>query len=226
MDKSYFFLDIGGNSFGAQSEPCCEGLDSNQFLARILTEFKGFLKDRIVIEELIARISNRLYTSGWFIPLKYKLLYPDSDQEILVGPYKKRYEQANKLNTRFGIQLRTSFEDTDTITIYYNNTVVGKELIKLLVGKLAHILNNLFDPNNDCSYLNQIKIAEYSVHDNDIEMRELARDISNAEFPVIGLCFHISPEGKLYRFLQSTDGMDKLIQAFSLFLDVIVEDLG
>jgi len=226
MDKPLVFLDIGGNQFGAQSEPCCDGLDSNLFLARILTEFKIFLKDRITIEELISRISNRLYTAGWFIPIKYKLIFPDSDQEILIGTYKARYEQANKLNARFGIQIRTSFEDTDTITVYYNNSVVEKELVKHLSVKLAEILNSLFDPRDNCENIDEINIAEYSIHDNDIEVRDLSHGIDHAEFPMLGLCLHVDTNGKLYRFLQSTDGMDKLIQAFSLYFDVIVEDLG
>lgn len=225
MNKKLIFLDVGGNIYNAPSEPVTEGLNSNTFLSSILEEFKKYLKDRIVIEELIARVSDRLYNGGWFIPLQYRLIYPDNEAEIFVGSYKDRYTQANEADTAFGIQIRTSFEQNNVITLYYNTTVVSKEIVKELVNQLADIVNSMFDPNNDCRYLDAIGIAEYSVYDDDIETRDLARGIQSACFPTIGICFGLESGGKLHKYLNSIEGMDKLIQTLSLFFDNVVEQI-
>lgn len=225
-NKPLILLDIGGNYFGAQSEPVTTGLDGNKFLVSILEQFKTYIKDRITIEELISRISTRLYNGGWFIPLGYKLVYPSNEQEILIGSYKKRYSQANELNTAFGIQLRVSLDcDCSLITLYSNNTIVPKELVMELTYNLANITNTMLDPENNGKYLDEIDIAEYSVDDSDIENRDLARGIQHAEFPVIGVNFNLSPESKLYKYLDSTEGMAKLVHVLSVFFDFVVERL-
>jgi hypothetical protein len=223
--KPIIFLDVGGSAYNAPSEPVTNGLDSNTFLSSILEEYKNFLQDRITIDNLIHRMGSRLYNSGFFISLQYRLIYPDNEAEIFTGTYKERYEQANTADTAFGIQLRTSFEQDNAITLYFNNTVESKELVKELVNQLAEIINVTFDPNNDNQYLDEINIAEYSVYDDDIETRDLARGIQSACFPTIGICFGLESGGKLHKYLNSIEGMDKLVQTLSLFLDNVVEQI-
>jgi len=223
--ENIIFLDIGGTYYNAQSEPITEWLDGNKFLAEILDAYKTFIKDRITIEDLIGRLGTRLSTGGWYIPLEYTLVYPSNEQEILVGGYSKRYTQANELKVKFGIQMRISLENPNTITVYSTTTGKHRKLSYQFAGEFANILNTLIDPDNTCENIDEINIVEYSVYDDDLESRDLAYGIKEADFPVIGLCFHLNSGEKLAEFLDTSKGLDVITHSISLFMDSIAGDI-
>ena len=220
-----FFFDVGGTGFGAQSEPVGEDFDSNQFLTSILGGFKGFLKDRITVEEIIARLGARLYQAGWFEPIQYQLVYPDKEAEVLVGSYSQRYEYANSSEISFGIQLRASFEEDGNIDVFINRDSKERDRSYHLAELLCNVLNTGIDPEGNCEHLKEIVFGEYSSYDSLVEWRELANGLKYAEFPIVGVCLGIPPNGRLLSYLSTVEGQDKLIAAFSRYFDIVAQEM-
>jgi len=219
--RARIFLDGGGSNYGSPSEPVDEQWDSNQWLYSWVEDYRKFLSDRIIVEELIARLDTRLYSANWFVPLGYRLFLPDAENEEFYGTYSNKYKTANLADTDFSLQLRCSFERDRVIELLVNSENPDKKRSKKCASILANCFNSIFDV--DDSYLDSYEINECSVHDSDLEYRDFAHDSSYADHASVTMVFCAEPEERLASYLHSESGITELIHALSLSFDTLVE---
>lgn len=219
--RARIFLDGGGTGYSSPSEPVDDVFDGNKWIYTLIEDYKRFLGDRILVEEMIARLDKRLYSAGWFIPLGYALFSGDSANEEFVGSYAKKYEQAKAVEMDFALQVRVSFEQDAVVDLLVNVENSEKDRSLNCARVIADSFNAEFDTNE--SYLDMYNIGEISLYDNDLELRSFANDSKFANCPMVTMVFGVEPGGSFADYLQSEDGKAGLLKGLNLAFDSLVE---
>lgn len=201
-------LDLGGEYFGSKTKlpTFSNNLDANTYLKDFQDEFVSYVEDRMLMSQLISKMSSAVKSIPWYTPITYTLYLNNIENQSFVGTLKERSKQVKEVG----------------LTKVLRFSILGAEESRILIGVAEKDLEAGVEVANCLQVLadREIEVPKVDVVIPDINSsnyieRTLYREVkdgSSKEVTFVDIIFVVKDNSE---FLDSLENKEAIIHFVS-----------